>query len=38
MFDNIFIKSFRLCDVEKYGTAGQAIEDNLVHSQCMLYN
>jgi len=31
-------KSCRLCvNVGKYGTAGQATDDNVAHAHCMLY-
>ena len=37
MFNNFFRKSCLLLDkLEKYYTAGQALDDNMVHAHCML--
>jgi len=37
MFDNFFRKWCRLWDnVEKYGTTGQATDDDMAHARCML--
>ena len=39
MFNNIFRKSCRLRDnVGKFGTAGQATDDDTVHALCMMDN
>jgi len=37
MFNNFFRKSLHFLDnVEKYCTAGQATDDNMAHTNCML--
>jgi hypothetical protein len=39
MFNIFFSKPCRLCDnVEKYGTARQATDDNTAHALCMPNN
>jgi len=35
---NIYLKSCRLCDVEKYCTARQATENNMAHMLSMLHD
>jgi hypothetical protein len=36
MSNNFFFENRAVRDVEKYCTAGQATDDNMVHAHCML--